>query len=199
MVDPRRTSNLVFIDPVSTGFSRAEKGGPEAIPANEDLESVGEFVRLYVTRHGRWASPKYPDRRASGGLRAAALSNHLQDRYGTACLNGVVLLSAVLDFETLQGGDLAYISFLPGFAATAAYHRQLAGDLNGKPADAAKPGAGIRAGRLRLSPARIRPAGGPARFDRQALCRADRAGRAVRARLESPRQPVRIFQRIAAR
>lgn len=132
-------ADLVFIDPVSTGFSRAEKGeDPKQFHGyNEDLESVGEFVRLYVTRHGRWASPKYLIGESYGGLRAAALSNHLQDRYGMY-LNGVVLLSAVLDFETLQGGDLAYISFLPGFAATAAYHGQLAGDLNGKPADAAK-------------------------------------------------------------
>lgn len=124
--------DLVFIDPVSTGYSRAEK---DAKPGDfhgldEDIQSVGDFIRRWVTEHDRWASPKYLLGESYGGIRAAGLSDHLQSRYGMS-LNGVVLLSSLLDFSTLQpaqGNDLAYQVFLPSLTGTAHFHHKIEGD-----------------------------------------------------------------------
>lgn len=121
--------DLVFIDPVSTGFSRA---APETDPGeyhgvNEDIRSVGEFIRLYATRNNRWASPKFLIGESYGTTRAAGLSGHLQGELGMY-LNGIVLVSTVLDFQTLRfslGNDLPYVLFLPSYAATAWYHEAL--------------------------------------------------------------------------
>ncbi len=122
-------SDLVFIDPVSTGFSRAAPGydaskfhGVEA-----DLNSVGEFIRLYTTRNHRWQSPKFLIGESYGTIRAAGLAMRLQDAYGMY-LNGIMLVSTVLDFQTINfahGNDLPYSLFLPAFAATARYHHRL--------------------------------------------------------------------------
>ena len=126
--------DLVFVDPVSTGYSRAEndvKPG-EFHGLDEDIESVGDFIRRWITEHDRWASPKYLLGESYGGIRAAGLSRHLQSRYGMS-LNGVVLLSSLLDFATLQpaqGNDLAYQVFLPSFTGTAHFHRKIVGDRN---------------------------------------------------------------------
>lgn len=119
-------SDLVFIDPVSTGYSRAVSGGE---PGNYhgyqgDIESIGELIRLWTTRHGRWMSPKYLAGESYGTLRAAALSAHLQERYGMY-LNGLLLISSVLDMGTirfLEGNDLPYAMYLPTYAAIAHYH-----------------------------------------------------------------------------
>src|SRR6266516_4695848 len=91
-------SDLVFIDPVSTGYSRAATGEkPKDYHGFQgDLESVGEIIRLWTSRHGRWLSPKYLCGESYGTLRAAALAEHLQDRHGMY-LNGLALISAVLD------------------------------------------------------------------------------------------------------
>ncbi len=121
--------DLIFIDPVSTGYSRP---APETDPSQfhgvkEDIRSVGEFIRLYATRNNRWASPKFLIGESYGTTRAAGLSNHLQGELGMY-LNGIVLVSAVLDFQTLRfnlGNDLPYVLFLPSFAATAWYHDAL--------------------------------------------------------------------------
>lgn len=124
--------DLVFIDPVSTGYSRAEndtKPG-DFHGLNEDIESVGDFIRRWITEHDRWASPKYLLGESYGGIRAAGLSQHLQSRYGMS-LNGVVLLSSLLDFATLQpsaGNDLAYLVFLPSFTGTAHFHGKIKGE-----------------------------------------------------------------------
>ncbi len=128
-------ADLVFIDPVSTGFSRAEKGekASDFHGFDEDLNSVAEFIRLYTTRGGRWLSPKFLAGESYGAFRAAGLSQVLQDRYGMF-LNGIVLVSGLLDFETLRGGDLSQISFLPGMAAVAAYHGKLADEVAADPA-----------------------------------------------------------------
>ncbi len=122
-------ADLVFIDPVSTGFSRAKK--PEDAKkfhgVDQDIESVGQFVRLYTTRNERWNSPKFVMGESYGGLRAAGLANHLQDRYGMY-LNGIALVSAVVDFRTIipdEGSDLPYLSFLPSMTAVAFYHGAL--------------------------------------------------------------------------
>tara|TARA_R110002096_G_scaffold16106_30_gene55205 strand:+ start:3950 stop:5470 length:1521 start_codon:yes stop_codon:yes gene_type:complete len=118
--------DLVFIDPVSTGFSRAEeeekKGSFHGLEG--DIESVGAFIHQYCSEHGRWDSPKFLIGESYGGIRAAGLSEHLQGRYGMY-LNGIVLVSALLDFSTIlfhQGNDLPYLFFLPSYAATASYH-----------------------------------------------------------------------------
>lgn len=119
-------SDLVFIDPVSTGFSRAVKGGT---PGNYhgfqgDLESIAEVIRLWTTRNKRWMSPKYLAGESYGTLRAAALADHLQSRYGFY-LNGLLLLSTVLDMGTIrfhEGNDQPYPLFLPTYAAIAHYH-----------------------------------------------------------------------------
>ncbi|KAB8196578.1 peptidase S10 [Nonomuraea phyllanthi] len=119
-------SDLVFIDPVSTGFSRAAEGEkPEPYHGfTGDIESVGEIIRLWTTRNGRWMSPKFLAGESYGTIRAAALAEHLQSRYGMY-LNGVMLISSVLDFITgdfNQGNDLAYALYLPTYAAIAHYH-----------------------------------------------------------------------------
>lgn len=127
------TSDLVFIDPVATGFSRAVKDEkPDAFfGATSDVESIGEFIRLWTTRHDRWLSPKYLCGESYGVFRAAGLAEHLRARYGLY-LNGLILVSGVLDFATLDGGsgnDLPYVLFLPNYTATAFFHKKLPADL----------------------------------------------------------------------
>ncbi len=122
----RAHSDLVFIDPVSTGYSRAAEGEkPEEYHGfSGDLESVGEIIRLWTSRNGRWLSAKFLAGESYGTLRAAALADHLQSRYGMY-LNGIMLISAVLDMGTLEfdgGNELPYPLFLPTYAAIAHYH-----------------------------------------------------------------------------
>ena len=130
-------SDLVFIDPVSTGYSRAvtgEKAG-EFHGFKRDVESVGDFIRLYTTRYGRWLSPKYIIGESYGTTRAAGLSGYLQTRHGMY-LNGLMLISSVLDFGTLHaqpGNDLPHLLILPSFTATAWYHHKLPEALQEKP------------------------------------------------------------------
>src|SRR6185436_4784098 len=99
-----------------------------------DLESVGEFIRLYLSRYRRWASPLFLVGESYGTTRAAGLSGYLIDR-GIA-FNGIVLVSSILNFQTARfstGNDLPYILFLPTYSAIAWYHKQLPADLQGKP------------------------------------------------------------------
>ena len=133
-------TDLVFIDPVSTGFSRAipEKDAKDFHSINGDLESVADFIRLYTTRNSRWTSPKFLAGESYGTTRAANLSGYLQQHMGYA-LNGVMLMSAVLNFETIsfdRGNDLPYVLFLPTYTATAWYHKKLPPDLMGSQAKA---------------------------------------------------------------
>ncbi len=126
-------TDLVFIDPVSTGYSRAVPGEkPKQFhDFKKDIQSVAEFIRLYTSRYGRWPSPKYLIGESYGTTRAAGLSGHLQDRHGLY-LNGIMLVSSVLDFQTLRfdpGNDLPYVLFLPTYTATAWYHRRLDDEL----------------------------------------------------------------------
>ena len=119
-------TDLVFIDPVSTGYSRPVEGqkAVEYHGTKKDIASVGDFIRLYTTRYGRWLSPKFLIGESYGTTRAAGLSGYLQDRHGLY-LNGIMLISAVLDFSTLEfepGNDLPYVLFLPTYAAIARYH-----------------------------------------------------------------------------
>jgi carboxypeptidase C (cathepsin A) len=121
-----KDSDLVFIDPVSTGYSRAVEGEKpgDYHGFTADLESVGEVIRLWTSRNGRWMSPKFLAGESYGTTRAAGLAAHLQDRHGMY-LNGIILISAVLEFGTLEfgpGNDLPYAMFLPSYAAAAHYH-----------------------------------------------------------------------------
>lgn len=124
-------SDLVFIDPVSTGYSRVVPGEKaEAFHGfKKDIESVGDFIRLYASRYKRWTSPKFLIGESYGTTRAAGLSGYLQERYGMY-LNGIMLISSILDFQTARfspGNDLPYILFLPTYTATAWYHKRLKG------------------------------------------------------------------------
>lgn len=129
-------TDIVFIDPVSTGFSRPAKGEDKRQfhGYDQDLRSVGQFIHDFTTKYGRWGSPKFLLGESYGGLRAAGLAGELQDRYHMY-INGVVLVSAVVDFQTLMAyghNDVAYALFLPGYAATAWYHKALGDDLQEK-------------------------------------------------------------------
>jgi carboxypeptidase C (cathepsin A) len=126
-------TDLVFIDPVLTGYSRAVVGekAKEFLNFKKDIESVGDFIRLYATRYQRWLSPKFLIGESYGTTRAAGLSGYLQDRHGMY-LNGIMLISSILDFGTIDfhpGNDLPHILYLPTFAATAWYHQRLKGRL----------------------------------------------------------------------
>ena len=126
-------TDLVFIDPVLTGFSRAVVGekAKEFLNFKKDIESVGDFIRLYTTRYQRWLSPKFLIGESYGTTRAAGLSGYLQDRHGMY-LNGIMLVSSVLDFGTIDfhpGNDLPHILHLPTYAATAWYHQRLDAQL----------------------------------------------------------------------
>jgi carboxypeptidase C (cathepsin A) len=126
-------TDLVFIDPVSTGYSRAVPGekADEFHNVKKDVESVGEFIRLYATRNQRWASPKFLIGESYGTTRAAGLSAFLHQQYGMF-LNGIMLVSVVLDFQTIHfnaGNDIPYILFLPTYTATAWYHQRLDAEL----------------------------------------------------------------------
>ncbi len=119
-------SDLLFIDPVSTGYSRAVEGGKpsEFHGFTGDVETVGEVIRLWITRNERWLSPKFLAGESYGTLRAAALAEHLQDRYGMY-VNGLMLISSVLDMGTIrftEGNDRPYPLFLPTYAAIAHHH-----------------------------------------------------------------------------
>jgi carboxypeptidase C (cathepsin A) len=119
-------SDLVFIDPVSTGYSRAVKGGKpgDYHGFTKDLESVGEIIRLWTSRNGRWMSPKFLAGESYGTIRASGLAKHLQNRCGLF-VNGLMLISSVLDTSTVffsEGNDLPYALYLPTYAAIAHYH-----------------------------------------------------------------------------
>ena len=126
-------TDLVFIDPVSTGFSRAipPKEAKKFHGLHEDAASVAEFIRIYVTRNKRWSSPKFIIGESYGTTRAAALSGELSQHLKIN-VNGIMLVSTVLNFQTLDfgaGNDLPYVLFLPSYAATAWFHKKLASDL----------------------------------------------------------------------
>lgn len=126
-------TDLVFIDPVTTGFSRNAPGeDPKQFHGLEsDVAEVGDFIRLYLTRYERWVSPKFLAGESYGTTRAAALSKYLLEEEGIY-LNGITLISSILNFETARfavGNDLPYILFLPTYTAAAWYHKKLSGDL----------------------------------------------------------------------
>jgi carboxypeptidase C (cathepsin A) len=126
-------TDLVFIDPVDTGYSRTAPGqdAKQFHGVRQDIESVGELIRLWVTRNERWASPKFIAGESYGTTRAAGLALYLDERYGMQ-LNGLVLVSSVLNWQYQEfhtGNDMPYIIHLPTYAATAWYHKKLPPEL----------------------------------------------------------------------
>ena len=119
-------ADLVFIDPVGTGYSRPlEDGkGEDHWGVDEDAASVGRFIRRWLTENERWASPKYLAGESYGTTRAAALVSELNDRYNDVAFNGVILISAILDFEAARGA-LGYAGLMPTQAAIAWYHNRV--------------------------------------------------------------------------
>jgi len=129
-------TDLVFIDPVSTGYSRPiPKEDPKQFHGlKEDIASVGDFIRMYTSRNARWLSPKIILGESYGTTRAAGLSDYLQNRYGLY-LNGIILVSSVLNFQALefspQNND-PYVGFLPTYTTAAWYHQKLSPDMQAK-------------------------------------------------------------------
>lgn len=122
-------TDLVFVDPVGTGFSQAvgKAQNKDFWGVDQDVKSLAQFITAYVTRTNRWNSPKFLIGESYGTFRSAALANYLQE-HDNLYLNGVVLVSSVLDLGTISfnpGQDFPYIYYVPSYAATAWYHKVL--------------------------------------------------------------------------
>lgn len=123
-------TDLVFVDAVSTGYSRPLPGQDRSQfhGVEEDGNAFADFIRQFLTRFDRWSSPKFLLGESYGTTRAAVLSGILQNRTHGIYLNGIILLSSVLDFSTLSfapGNNLSYVIFLPHYTATAWFHKKL--------------------------------------------------------------------------
>ncbi len=130
-------SDLVFVDAIDTGFSRVVAGINNAQFHDQegDIRAFGEFIAAYLGAYGRWPSPKFLIGESYGTIRSAGLSQELQTRHGIE-LNGIVLLSSLLTYQTLSpapDNDVAYAVQIETFAATAWYHKRLPADLQQKP------------------------------------------------------------------
>lgn len=128
-------TDLVFVDPVDTGFSRAtsEEHAKAAKGVEGDIATVGEFIRMYLVRNARWQSPLFLSGESYGTFRSAGLAGYLIDR-GIA-FNGIILISSILNMQTARftlGNDLPYQLFLPTYAATAWYHQKIDKNLRKK-------------------------------------------------------------------
>jgi len=128
-------TDLVFIDAMGTGYSHAvcKAAEKDFYGVDEDVEAFGQFIVTYLSRNGRWNSPKFLIGESYGTFRSAALGNYLQQHY-TVHLNGIVLISSVLDLSTITfppGDDRSFIYYLPSYAAVAWYHKV----LRDRPAD----------------------------------------------------------------
>jgi carboxypeptidase C (cathepsin A) len=125
-------TDIVFIDPVGTGFSHAlGKTEPKEFwGVTKDAESVAQFIRLWLNENGRWNSPKYLGGESYGTTRSAAVVDQLEGQYNDVALNGVILISTVLDFAAgadTPGNELSPVLNLPSMAATALYHGKAQG------------------------------------------------------------------------
>jgi carboxypeptidase C (cathepsin A) len=122
-------ADLVFIDPVGTGFSHAvgKAEGKDFWGVDQDVKSLAEFISIYINRNNRWNSAKFLIGESYGTFRSAALGNYLQSQKGIY-INGIVLISSVLDLATLEfstGDDRSYMFYLPSYAAVASYYKTL--------------------------------------------------------------------------
>jgi carboxypeptidase C (cathepsin A) len=131
-------TDIVFVDPVGTGYSRAARPefGAKFWGLDEDIAAMSEFIRLYLSRYSRWSSPLFIGGESYGTTRATGLSGYLADRGIT--LNGIILLSTVMDFAASsmsRGNAAGFVNFLPSYAATAWYHHRLGPELQAKPVE----------------------------------------------------------------
>ncbi len=130
-------TDLVFVDAIDTGYSRVVAGvnNQQFHDQEGDLRAFGEFIAGYLGAYNRWPSPKFLIGESYGTIRSAGLSQELQTRHGVE-LNGIVLLSSLLTYQTLSpapDNDVAYAVQIETFAATAWYHKKLPADLQQKP------------------------------------------------------------------
>lgn len=121
-------TDLVFIDPIGTGFSRAipPENAKQYFNTHDDVRSIGDFIQLYVGRFGRWCCPKCLAGESYGAMRAAGLLQYLHENAGMK-IDGVLLISPALDLSILDqdpANDLPYMLFVPSYAATAWYHKK---------------------------------------------------------------------------
>jgi carboxypeptidase C (cathepsin A) len=130
-------SDLVFVDAISTGYSRTAQGvsSQQFHGQTGDIRAFGEFINGWLSAYNRWASPKYLIGESYGTIRSAGLSAELQQRHGID-LNGIVLISSLLTYQTLSpapDNDIAYAANIETFTADAWYHKKLAADLQNLP------------------------------------------------------------------
>lgn len=127
-------ADLVFIDPISTGYSRTNQGvdAKQFHSLQEDIKSIGEFIRIFITRNSRWESPKYLIGASYGTMRAVELASYLFDKFNMAT-NGILLISSILNFQTIDvndcNNDLPFVLYLPSYTATAWSHQRLTPSL----------------------------------------------------------------------
>ncbi len=119
-------TDMVFVDPVGTGFSRplGDHKGTEFWGLNEDANAMAEFIQQWITENGRWNSPKFLAGESFGTTRAAAVADILEGR-SSISLNGIVMISQALDYTgstPVNDNLVSYITYLPTMAATAYYH-----------------------------------------------------------------------------
>jgi carboxypeptidase C (cathepsin A) len=122
------STDLVFIDPVDTGYSRAtsDEAAKKIKDKDGDLECIGEFIRLYLSRYQRWTSPLFLAGESYGTYRSAGLAGYLADR--GIIFNGIILVSSILNMQTARfttGNDLPFQLYVPTYAATAWYHNKV--------------------------------------------------------------------------
>jgi len=133
---PLDKTDLVLVDAIGTGYSRPadQTAARKYWNLTGDLDAFGEFIRLYISRYERWSSPLYLFGESYGTTRSAGLAGYLTDR--GINFNGIVLLSTVLSFETLEESftnDVPYPLLLPSFTSIAWYHKKLPPDLMNDP------------------------------------------------------------------
>ncbi len=128
-------TDMVFVDAISTGYSRTVQGVNSAQYHGQqgDLRAFGDFVNEYLKTYSRWPSPKFLIGESYGTIRSAGLSQELQTRHGVE-LNGIALISSLLTYQTIAPSpqnDVALVSYFPTYTATAWYHKKLPADLSG--------------------------------------------------------------------
>lgn len=128
-------TDMVIIDPIGVGYSRTlgKSDGRDAWGVEQDAKSVGNFIYRWLTENNRWQSPKYLAGESYGTTRAAALIGELEGGWTDVAFNGVILISAVLDFNSRQMEDShieGYLAYLPTMAATSWYHNRVADKMS---------------------------------------------------------------------
>jgi carboxypeptidase C (cathepsin A) len=122
-------SDIVFLDPVGTGFSHVlgKSEGKDFWGVRQDARSIARFIRQWISKSGRWNSPKFIGGESYGTTRAAAVVHELEGSFDDVAINGILLISTILDFtldSNATGNELGYVAMLPTMAATAHYHQK---------------------------------------------------------------------------